>query len=83
MSLSNDRLVVLLAFTGASLAVIASSDAVHPYLRVAAAAIAAGCSATLALLRSPGQVAPPVTREDRVRPLEQAREDRLKEQGRG
>lgn len=56
---SNDLTVKLLAFVGAFCAVIAQSDAVPDLLRYGAAAIAAGCSAVLALTRSPGQVKPP------------------------
>lgn len=55
---SNDTAVKLLAFTGAACAVIAQSEAVPDILRYGAAAIAAGCSAVLALTRSPGQPKP-------------------------
>lgn len=57
--ISNDLAVKLLAFTGAFCAVIAQSDAVPDLLRYAAAAVAAGCSAVLALTRQPGQSRPP------------------------
>lgn len=86
ISIPNDRLVQLLAFLGASLAVLASSDAVHPYARVTSAAVAAGCGAVLALLRSPGQPVPPLppmTREERVQAVRDAAPDRVREVGRG
>lgn len=51
--------VKLMAFVGASCAVIAQAEAVPDLIRYAAAAIAAGCSAVLALTRSPGQPRPP------------------------
>ena len=57
--ISNDLAIKLLAFTGAACSVIAQSDAVPDLLRYAAAALAAGCSAVLALSRSPGQPKPP------------------------
>lgn len=53
--LHNDSLVVLLAGIGAGLAVIAQSDVPPPVVKLAAAAIAAGATAILALLRRPGQ----------------------------
>ena len=55
----NDTIVIWLAFIGAALAVVAQSEAAPPTLKLGAAAIAAGCSAALALLRSPGQPRPP------------------------
>lgn len=56
--ISQDTLVKCLAFTGAASAVIAQSEAVPDLYRYAAAALAAGCSAVLALTRSPGQAPP-------------------------
>ncbi len=56
---SNDLTVKLLAFIGAACAVIAQSEAVPDLIRYGSAAIAAGCSAVLALTRSPGQSKPP------------------------
>jgi hypothetical protein len=57
--ISNDSQVKLLAFVGAACAVIAQSEAIPDLIRYVAAAIAAGCSAVLALTRSPGQARPP------------------------
>jgi hypothetical protein len=57
--LSGDQIVKILAFVGAACAVIAQSESVPDLYRYAAAAIAAGCSAVLALSRSPGQPRPP------------------------
>ena len=57
--LSADQVVKVLAFVGAACAVIAQSEAVPDLLRYCAAALAAGCSAVLALSRSPGQPRPP------------------------
>lgn len=57
--ISNDAGVRILAFVGAFCAVIAQAEAVPDLLRYAAAAIAAGCSAVLALTRAPGQAKPP------------------------
>lgn len=51
--------VKILAFAGAACAVIAQSEAVPDLARYGAAAIAAGCSAVLALSRQPGQPRPP------------------------
>jgi hypothetical protein len=59
LRLSNDTIVKLLAFIGAACSVIAQAEAVPDLLRYAAAAIAAGCAAVLALTRSPGQPRPP------------------------
>lgn len=58
----NDIAVLLIVFTGASLAIIAGAgaDIVPPIFKLAAAAIAAGCAAVLALLRPPG--GPPAPR---------------------
>lgn len=56
----NDTQVKLLAFVGAACAVIAQSEAVPDLVRYIAAAIAAGCSAVLALSRQPGQPRPPL-----------------------
>ncbi len=56
---ANDVIVKLLAFTGAACAVIAQSEAVPDLIRYAAAAIAAGCSAVLALSRQTGQTGQP------------------------
>lgn len=56
--ISNDAGVRILAFLGAACAVIAQSEAVPDLARYAAAAIAAGCSAVLALTRAPN-TAPP------------------------
>jgi hypothetical protein len=50
--------IKLLAFTGAACAVLAQAEAVPDILRYAAAAIAAGCSAVLALTRAPSQSGP-------------------------
>jgi hypothetical protein len=52
---SQDLVVKILAFIGAACAVIAQSEAVPDLFRYGAAAIAAGCSAVLALSRQPGQ----------------------------
>lgn len=52
---SQDLVVKVLAFAGAACAVIAQSEAVPDLFRYGAAAIAAGCSAVLALTRAPGQ----------------------------
>ena len=52
-------MVKCLAFTGAACAVIAQAEAVPDLLRYGAAALAAGCSAVLALTRAPGQAPPP------------------------
>jgi hypothetical protein len=57
--IGNDLAVKLLAFVGAACAVIAQAEAVPDILRYAAAAIAAGCSAVLALTRQTGQSRPP------------------------
>lgn len=55
----NDVIVKLLAFVGAACAVIAQAESFPDIVRYGAAAIAAGCSAVLALSRSPGQTRPP------------------------
>ena len=55
---SNDLTVRLLAFAGAAAAVIAASDIAPAGIRLPAAALAAGCSAVLGLMRSPGQLPP-------------------------
>lgn len=55
----NDLAVKVLAFTGAACAVIAQAEAVPDLIRYVAAAIAAGCSAVLALSRQTGQPRPP------------------------
>lgn len=47
----NDYLMLALAFSGAASAVLGSSDVAPPAIRLAAGAYAAGCTATLALLR--------------------------------
>lgn len=51
--------VKVLAFVGAFCAVIAQSEAVPDLIRYVSAALAAGCSAVLALTRAPGQPRPP------------------------
>jgi hypothetical protein len=53
--IGNDLAVKLLAFVGAACAVIAQAEAGPDILRYAAAAIAAGASAVLALTRVPNQ----------------------------
>lgn len=57
--LSNDTQVKLLAFIGAACAVVAQAESFPVEIRYSAAALAAGCSAVLALTRSPGQPRPP------------------------
>jgi hypothetical protein len=56
--LHNDHIVMGLTFTGAALAVVAASDVAPAELRLAAGAIAAGCGATLALMRQAGHPPP-------------------------
>jgi hypothetical protein len=56
--ISQDTIVKWLAFVGAACAVIAQAEAVPDLFRYGAAAMAAGCSAVLALTRSPGQSPP-------------------------
>ena len=56
--IKHDIGVRILAFTGAACAVLAQAEAVPDILRYAAAAIAAGCSAVLALTRAPSQSGP-------------------------
>lgn len=53
--LHNDVQIRIFTFTGAACAVIAASDVAPAEVRMAAGAIAAGCGATLALMRQPGQ----------------------------
>lgn len=48
-----------LAFIGAASAVAAQAESFPVEIRYGAAALAAGCSAVLALTRSPGQSRPP------------------------
>lgn len=56
MRWAHDAFIVqALAFLAAGAAVLAQSDVVHPYARVAMAALAAGCTAVLALKKRPGQ----------------------------
>ena len=50
----HDALVIILLFTAAALAVVASSDAVPSLVRLTAAAIAAGAGAVLAVLSPTG-----------------------------
>ena len=52
--MSQDTLVKVLAFIGAACAVLAQAEAVPDLYRYVAAAVAAGCSAVLALSRPPG-----------------------------
>ena len=56
--ISQDLIVKILAFVGAACAVIAQAEAVPDLFRYGAAAMAAGCSAVLALTRAPGQAPP-------------------------
>jgi len=58
LHVSNDTQVKIYAGTGAALAVVASSDIAPPEFRLVAGAIAAGCSAVLALMRQPGHPPP-------------------------
>lgn len=51
--------VKIYAFVGAACAVIAQAESFPVTVRYVAAAIAAGCTAVLALTRSPGQPRPP------------------------
>lgn len=57
-------LIRFVVFVGAAAAVIAQSDAASPTVRMAAAAISAGCLALGALLRPPGVPRPPRPQED-------------------
>ncbi len=52
-------MVVVLAFVGAALSVVAQSEAAPSDVKLVAAAIAAGSIAALALLKNPGQSSPP------------------------
>ncbi len=67
---TSDQWVKALAFLGAFCAVIAQAGAFPDEVRYAAAAIAAGCSAVLALSRPPSQVRPP---ESQPKPEESGR----------
>lgn len=62
MRIHNDSQVKVLTFVAASLAVVAASDVAPPEARLVAGAIAAGCGATLALMRQTGQPPPPGSR---------------------
>jgi hypothetical protein len=61
LHVSNDTQVKFFAGTGAALAVVASSDVAPAEVRLVAGAIAAACSAVLALMRQTGHPPTPPT----------------------
>lgn len=76
LRMGNDTQLKIAAMLGAGALAISQSDRDFLDPKLWALAIAAGCAALVTLLRPPGDAS---TREDRVRPLEEAR----REQGRG